>query len=116
MRRDLLVDRGLLMTTGTIVDARLITAPSSTKNATKTRDLEMRQTRKGKSWHFGMKCPIGTDPQGYVHTLTTIDLARSDISQLPALVHGPEETLHGDKAYWKEADRSAYEAAAGSIW
>jgi len=54
--RDLLVDRDLLVTTGTIVDATLIAAPSSTKNATKTRDPEMRQTRKGKSWYFGMKC------------------------------------------------------------
>ena len=111
--RDLLVDRDVLMTTGTIVDATLIAAPSSTKNATKTRDPEMRQTRKGKSWYFGMKCHIGTDPQGFVHTLVTPDAAHSDIGQLPHLVHGLEETLHGDKAYWKEADRVAYEAAGG---
>ena len=111
--RDLLVDRDLLVTTGTIVDATLIAAPSSTKNTTKTRDPEMRQTRKGRSWHFGMKCHIGTDPQGYVHTLTTTDAAQSDISQLPALVHGLEETLHGDKAYWKESDRAAYDALGG---
>ena len=111
--RDLLSDRDLLVTTGTIVDATLIAAPSSTKNATKTRDPEMRQTRKGKSWYFGMKCHIGTDPQGFVHTLTTTDAAQSDIGQLPALVHGFEETLHGDKAYWKESDRVAYEALGG---
>ena len=111
--RDLLSDRDLLVTTGTIVDATLIAAPSSTKNATKSRDPEMRQTRKGKSWHFGMKCHIGTDPQGFVHTLTTTDAAQSDIGQLPALVHGFEETLHGDKAYWKESDREAYEALGG---
>jgi IS5 family transposase len=111
--RDLLVDRDLLITTGTIVDATLIAAPSSTKNATKTRDPEMRQTRKGKPWYFGMKCHVGTDPQGFVHTLVTTDAAHSDIGQLPHLVHGLEDTLHGDKAYWKEADRVAYEAAGG---
>ena len=94
--RDLLVDRDLLVTTGTIVDATLIAAPSSTKDATKTRDPEMRQTRKGKSWYFGMKCHIGTDPHGLVHTLTTTDAAQADITQLPALVHGMEESLHGD--------------------
>ena len=103
--RDLLAARDVLVTTGTTVDATLIAAPSSTKNATKTRDPEMRQTRKGKSWYFGMKCHIGTDPQGFVHTLVTTDAAHSDIGQLPHLVHGLEDTLHGDKAYWKEADR-----------
>jgi IS5 family transposase len=111
--RDLLSDHDLLVTTGTMVDATLIAAPSSTKNATKTRDPEMRQTRKGRSWHFGMKCYMGTYPQGFVHTLTTTDAAHSDLSQLPALVHGLEETRHGDKAYWKEADREAYEALGG---
>jgi hypothetical protein len=62
--RDLLVDRDLLVITGTIVDATLIAPPSSTKKTTKTRDPEIRQTRKGKSWQFGMKCHIGTDSQG----------------------------------------------------
>ncbi len=111
--RDLLVDRDLLVTTGTIVDTTLIAAPSSAKHATKTRDPEMRQTRKGKSWYFGMKCRIGTDPHGLVHTLTTTDAAQADISQLPALVHGMEASLHGDKAYWKESDREAYDALGG---
>ncbi len=111
--RDLLVDRDLLVTTGTIVDATLIAAPSSTKNATKTRDPEMRQTRKGKSWHFGMKCHIGTDPHGLVHTLRTTDAAQADITQLPELVHGFEASLHGDKAYYPESDREAYEAVGG---
>jgi transposase, IS5 family len=111
--RDLLASRDLLLTSGTIVDATLIAAPSSTKNATKSRDPEMRQTRKGKSWYFGMKIHTGTDCQGLVHTLTTTDAAQADITQLPELVHGFEETLHGDKAYWKESDREAYEAAGG---
>jgi IS5 family transposase len=111
--RDLLAARDVLVTTGTIVDATLIAAPSSTKNATKTRDPEMRQTRKGQSWYFGMTCHIGTDPQGFVHTLVTTDAAHADIGPLPHLVHGLEDTLHGDKAYWKEADRVAYEAHGG---
>jgi hypothetical protein len=61
--RDLLGDRDLLVTTGTIIDATWIAAPSSTKNATRTRDPEVRQTRKGTSWYFGMKGHIGTDLQ-----------------------------------------------------
>lgn len=60
-----------------------------------------------------MKCHIGTDPQGFVHTLTTTDAAHSDIGQLPHLVHGLKDTLHGDKAYLKEADRVAYDAHPG---
>jgi hypothetical protein len=73
----------------------------------------MRQTRQGRSWHFGMQCHMGTDPQGFVHALTTTNTAQSDISQLPALGHGLEKTRHGDKADWKEADREAYEALGG---
>jgi hypothetical protein len=60
-----------------------------------------------------MKGHLGTDPRGFVHTLITPNAAQSDIGQLPHLVHGLEDTLHGDKAYWKEADRVAYEAAGG---
>jgi len=72
-----------------------------------------RQTRKGKSWSFGTKCHIGTDPHGLVHTLRTTDAAQADITQLPELVHGMEESVHGDKAYWKDSDREAYEALGG---
>lgn len=107
--RDLLASKDLLVETGTIVDATIISAPSSTKNKTKTRDPEMHQTRKGNQWYFGLKVHIGTDPSGRVHTLTTTDAAQADITQLPELVHGLEETLHGDKAYCKEADRIAWE-------
>jgi IS5 family transposase len=111
--RDLLVDRDRLVTTGTIVDATRIAAPSSTKHATTTRDPAMRQTRTGRTWHVGMTGHLGTDPRGFVHTLITPNAAQSDIGQLPHLVHGLEDTRHGDKAYWKEADRVAYEAAGG---
>src|SRR6201981_2325570 len=64
----LLEARGLLLRAGTIVDATIIAAPSSTKNASATRDPEMKQTRKGRNWHFGMKLHIGADHSGIVHT------------------------------------------------
>lgn len=109
--RGLLAGKGLLMKTGTIVDATIISAPSSTKNATGTRDPEMHQTRKGKMWYFGMKAHVGTDLHGLVHALTTTDAAAADVSQLPELLHGEEQVLYGDRAYWSEADRQASEAA-----
>jgi IS5 family transposase len=109
--RELLERRGLLMKTGTIVDATIIHAPSSTKNATGTRDPEMRQARKGKAWYFGMKVHVGTDPRGLVHSLTTTDAAQPDIQQAPQLLHGEEQVLYGDQAYWSEADRHACESA-----
>jgi len=109
--RGLLEAKGLLRKTGTIVDATIISAPSSTKNATGTRDPEMHQTRKGRMWYFGMKAHVGTDLHGLVHSLTTTHAAAPDVGQLPALLHGEEQVLHGDRAYWNEADRAACEAA-----
>ena len=109
--KDLLVEKRLTLRSGTIVDATIIAAPSSTKNATKSRDPEMKQTRKGKNWHFGMKLHIGADRRGLVHSLTATHAAASDISQLPHLLHGEETVLYGDQAYWKEADREAFEEA-----
>jgi IS5 family transposase len=108
--KDLLAEHRLTLRAGTIVDATIIAAPSSTKNATQSRDPEMKQTRKGKNWHFGMKLHIGTDRQGLVHSLTATHAAESDISQLPHLLHGEESEIYGDQAYWKEADRQAFEA------
>jgi IS5 family transposase len=106
----LLVEKQLLLKAGTIVDATIIAAPTSTKNATQTRDPEMRQTRKGNAWHFGMKLHIGTDLKGRVHTVTATHAAQSDITELPHLLHGEEHVVYGDQAYWKQADRVAYEA------
>ena len=97
--------RGLLLRSGTIVDATIIAAPSSTKNATATRDPEMKQTRKGRNWHFGMKLHIGTDQRGIVHTIRATDAAVADITQLPELLHWQEREVFGDQAYWKEDDR-----------
>lgn len=107
--KDLLAEHRLMLRAGTIVDATIIAAPSSTKNATGTRDPEMKQTRKGKNWHFGMKLHIGTDRRGIVHSVTATHAAESDIKQLPNLLHGEETVLFGDQAYWKEADREAFE-------
>jgi IS5 family transposase len=108
--KDLLTEKRLLLQTGTIVDATIIAAPSSTKNATGTRDPEMKQTRKGNAWHFGMKLHIGTDCQGRVHSLSATHAAAADIVQMPHLLHGKERVIYGDQAYWKEADRQAFEA------
>ncbi len=111
--RDLLEEHKLLLKAGTIVDATIIAAPSSTKNATKTRDPEMKQTRKGQQWYFGMKIHVGTDTRGLVHSLTTTDAAAADITQVDLLLHGDETTLYGDKAYWKEADRDWWQWCGG---
>jgi IS5 family transposase len=109
--RELLEEKRLLVKSGTIVDATIISAPSSTKNREGKRDPEMRQTRKGNTWYFGMKVHVGTDPKGLVHTVVVTDAAQADINQLPELMHGEEEVLYGDKAYWCEPDREAYEEA-----
>jgi IS5 family transposase len=109
----LLEERRLLLRSGTIVDATIISAPSSTKNATASRDPEMKQTKKGKHWHFGMKLHIGTDKRGTVHRLTATDARAADITQMAQLLHGQEREVFGDQAYWKEADRQAF-AASGT--
>jgi IS5 family transposase len=111
--RTLLEEQRLLLKAGTIVDATILAAPSSTKNATGTRDPEMRQTRKGQQWYFGMKVHVGTDTQGLVHSVTTTDAAQADRTQLPQLLHGQETTLYGDKAYYKAEDRLHWEASGG---
>ena len=108
-----LEDHRLLLTAGTIVDATIIAAPSSTKNATQTRDPDMTQTRKGNQRYGGMKMHTGTDTRGLGHSLTTTDAATADIKQVDDLLHGHETTLYGDKAYAKEADRQQWERDGG---
>lgn len=107
--RGLLEERRLLLKSGTIVDATLIAAPPSTKNQDQARDPEMRQTRKGKQWHFGMKLHVGTDLQGLVHTLTATHAAVPDINPMPELLHGQEKVVYGDRAYWRQQDRTLLE-------
>jgi IS5 family transposase len=102
----MLCQRGLLMKEGTIVDATIIEAPPSTKNAEKSRDPEMHQTKKGNEWHFGMKAHIGVDADsGLVHSLVGTAANESDVSQAHALLHGHEELAFGDAGYTGVASR-----------
>ena len=95
-----LCDRGLLLKRGTMVDATIIAAPSSTKNADNERDPEMHQTKKGNQWYFGMKAHIGVDvDSGLVHTVTTTPANESDVAQVADLLHGKEEVVHADAGY-----------------
>jgi IS5 family transposase len=96
----LLSERRLLMREGTIVDATIIAAPSSTKNRHKERDPEMHQVKKGNAWHFGMKAHIGVDAQsGLVHTIVGTAANVADISQAHTLLHGEEKNAHADAGY-----------------
>jgi transposase, IS5 family len=95
-----LAEHGLLMRAGTIVDATIIAAPSSTRNEGKTRDPEMHQTKKGNQWHFGMKAHIGVDAQsGLVPTVIGTAANVNDVTQAGALLHGEEEHAFGDAGY-----------------
>jgi IS5 family transposase len=104
----LLEERRLLLKSGTIMDATIIAAPSSTKNATARRDPEMRQARQGQTWHFGMKLHVGTDRRGLVHHVTATHAGTADITQVDTLLHGEEREVFGDQAYWSEAHRHAF--------
>ncbi|QTO20721.1 IS5 family transposase [Burkholderia seminalis] len=95
-----LCERGLMMKEGTLVDATIFEAPPSTKNAEKSRDPEMHQTKKGNEWHFGMKAHIGMDADaGMVHSVITTAANESDVSQAHALLHGHEPEAFGDAGY-----------------
>lgn len=108
----MLIERGLLMSKGTLVDATLIAAPSSTKNQEHARDPEMHQTKKGNQWYFGLKAHIGVDKEsGLVHTLVTTSANVSDISQTPALLHGQEQDVWLDAGYVGVEKREDMQAA-----
>lgn len=86
-----LQDSGMTLKTGTVVDATLIAAPSSTKNADKARDPEMYRTKKGNPWHFGMKPHIGVDSQSWLAHSAVVSAANvHDKHPLPQLLHGRE--------------------------
>ena len=91
---------GMKVARGTIVDATIIDAPSSTKNADKARDPDMRQTRKGNQWYFGMKAHIGVDSQSkLIHAVVATPANVADSTVLPDLLHGEETRVWGDQAY-----------------
>jgi IS5 family transposase len=101
-----LSERGLLLRQGTLVDATIIHAPSSTKNKRGKRDPEMSQTKKGNQWYFGMKAHIAVDGNsGLVHTVVGSTAKEADITQMDKLLHGQEQVVLGDAGYHK-ADRT----------
>ena len=109
-----LATKGLMLKTGTVVDATLIAAPSSTKNSSGERDPEMHQTKKGNQWHFGMKAHIGVDADsGLVHTVIGTAANVNDVTQGHALLHGQESVVFADAGYQGAAKR---EAATGVDW
>ena len=102
-----LASQGLRLREGTIVDASIIEAPSSTKNRAGERDPEMHQTKKGNEWHFGMKVHIGADSEtGVVHTVTTTPANVNDVTEAHRLLHGGEKRVWGDAGY-QGVDRRA---------
>jgi len=112
----LLRERQLLMREGTIVDATIIAAPSSTKNARQERDPEMHQVKKGNQWHFGMKAHIGVDAEsGLVHSLTGTAANMADIAQTAALLHGEEKKVHADAGYLGVEKRAEIATACPGI-
>ena len=101
-----LAAKGLLLKSGTVVDATLIAAPSSTKNSSGERDPEMHQTKKGNQWHFGMKAHIGVDADsGLVHTVVGTAANVNDVTQASQLVHGEEADVFADAGYQGVAKR-----------
>lgn len=97
---ELLQSKRLILKKGTIVDSTIISAPSSTKNKEKKRDPEAHQTKKGNSWHFGYKAHIGVDKtSGLVHHLEVTGANVHDVTVVPQLLYGEEESVHGDSGF-----------------
>ena len=110
-----LSEQGLIVNEGTIVDATIIGASGSTKNSEKQRDPEMKPTRKGNQWYFGMKAHVGTDTHGRVHSVVVTDASVHDSQMMDELVHGEEQVVYGDKAY-ADAGKQARFEASGVEW
>jgi IS5 family transposase len=109
----MLEERGLLMRQGTIVDATIIAAPSSTKNKQQSRDPEMHQTKKGNQWYFGMKAHIGVDARsGLVHTAGVTSGSVHDATVMDRLIRDDDTTVYGDTGYASGPRKRAAEAAA----
>jgi IS5 family transposase len=102
---DYLAENGLRVSTGTIVDATIISAPSSTKNRDNTRDPEMHQTKKGNQWYFGMKAHVGVDSRTkLIHSVVATAANVHDSRVLSDLLHGDETRVWGDSAYAGQGD------------
>ena len=111
-----LTARGLLLREGTLVDATLIAAPSSTKNEQKQRDPEMHQTRKGNQWYFGMKAHLGADRDSkLVHTVVVTAANVADVTKTAELLHGGEKQVHADAGYTGVEKRPEIVALARKI-
>ncbi|NCQ22825.1 MAG: IS5 family transposase [Roseovarius sp.] len=111
-----LADRGITLCSGTLVDATIIDAPSSTKNKAGARDPEMSSTRNGNDWYFGMKAHIGVDAEsGVTHSLETLTAKLHDSQVWEALLHGEETSVWADKGY-VSAEREAAFAGPGKVW
>jgi len=109
--RRYLIEKGMLVREGTIVDATILNAPSSTKNRDQQRDPEMKQTKKGNQWYFGMKAHVGTDTgKGLVHSVVVTNAGVHDSKVMNGLLHGEEKAVYGDKAYAGENRRNDCES------
>ena len=106
----ILEKKGLLLKSGTIVDATIIHAPSSTKNEDKQRDPEMKQTKKGNQWYFGMKAHVGTTKRGIIHSLTTTAANVHDSTEFKKLLHGKEKVVYADSAYANASRKKEFES------
>jgi IS5 family transposase len=114
----LLVERGLILRQGTMVDATLVAAPTSTKNDSGKRDPEMSSTKKGNQWHFGMKAHVGVDTEnGLVHTVIGTAAKVPDVKVTDQLLRGDEREVHGDKGYTTNArNLLASDPHRGPLW
>ncbi len=111
-----LADKGISLRSGTLVDAPILDAPSSTKNEARARDREMSSTKKGNDWYFGMKAHVGVDlDSGVVHSLDTSTAKLHDSQVWDGLLHGGETSVWADKAY-VSAEREAAFAGPGKVW
>jgi len=112
-----LADKGITLRSGTLVDATIIDAPSSTKNKAGARDPEMSSTKKGNDWYFGMKAHIGVDvDSGVTHSLETSTAKLHDSQVWDALLHGKETSVWADKGYVHAAREVAFTKDGDAFW
>lgn len=112
-----LADKGITLRSGTLVDATIIDAPSSTKNKVGGRDPEMSSTKKGNDWYFGMKAHVGVDADsGTVHSLETTTAKVHDSRVWDELLHGDETSVWADKGYVSAEREAAFTEEEGKVW